>query len=405
MPTMQMPNACRTMRILAAVALALLLATCNSNPATPDSAPAGDMKIKSADQAPRDTTLDVGAPDTVDAAAPDTVACPPMNAKLPTHAFANSSVAVKDQAFLDAMATEYACAQKAKGLPVDDAYFFYSHAPVTLFNRIIKGDTKDINKMRWVFHVSGHFGAVWLRNGLNKGATPPDGGLVGDAGAPPDAGPGGGKLGDMTAEAKRADTAANGPSSKLFQYNKDSLLAFIYPNLGIASNFGYNKGYLLEIYQKPPKTVKAPAGFVTCSGVLWCDYAKQRVPVLATLKQMSKAIEIKTGKYKDLVWAQTSQSVAEVLGHMVWGTFMKKEGMDQKFYDGLLDISASFLEVVQAAGLLSAKGYAEQNVKAGKAGALVQSGLAMWLGAYMGGFSGGGKGGKPLPEIVPATKK
>ncbi len=382
-------------------ALALILALgCSSEPSTtPDSA--------TADLAPKDlvaadaTSPDRAAPDStaLDAATPDQVACPPMKAKLPPYSFKDSAVATRDQGFLDALATAYACAQKAKGKPVDADYFFYSHAPITLFNRIIKGDTKEIKKMRWVFHVSGHFGAVWLRNGLNKGATPPDGG------APPpqpDAGPGpGSKLGDMTAVAKQAADAAAGPPAKLYKYNKDSLLAFIYPGLGIASNFGYNKGYLLEIYNKPPKSVKAPKSFVFCSGVLWCDYAKQRVPVLKTLKQMSKAIEIKTGKYKDLVWAQTSQAVAEALGHMVWGSFMKKEGMSQKFYDGLLDISAAFLEVVQAAGLLSAKGYAEQNLKAAKAGALVQSGLAMWLGAYMGGFSGGGAGGKPLPQIVP----
>jgi len=64
--------------------------------------------------------------------------------------------------------------------------------------------------------------------------------------------------------------------------------------------------------------------------VLWCDYKTQRVPVLKTLKQMSKAIEIKTGKYKDLAWAGTSQAVAETLGHMVWGSFMKKEGKNRE---------------------------------------------------------------------------
>ena len=397
MPSMQSDNG--RSRITLAVALAVLAAACSSEPASsPDSAAAdlAHRDLAAPDSAPPDSAApDVATPD---AAAPDKLVCTPMKAKLPPYTFNNSAVATKDPGFLDALATEYACAQKAKGQPVDADYFFYSHAPITLFNRIIKGDTKDIKKMRWVFHVSGHFGAVWLRNGLNKGATPPDGG------APPpqpDAGPGpGSKLGDMTAVAKKAADAAAGPSAQLFKFNKDSLLAFIYPDLGIASNFGYNKGYLLEIYNKPPKTVKAPPNFVSCTGVLWCDYAKQRVPVLATLKQMSKAIEIKTGKYKDLVWAQTSQSVAEALGHMVWGTFMKKEGMSQTFYDGLLNISASFLEVVQAAGLLSAKGYAEQNLSAAKAGALVQSGLAMWLGAYMGGMSHGGTGGKPLPEIV-----
>ena len=214
-PTMSTP--CWTTTTLALA----LLAACNADPAIPDSAPPpGDMAGAdlSLDSAAQDSALpDLGA---ADAAALDAMACAPMKVKLPPHAFTNSSVATRDQAFFDAMATKYACERKAKGLPVDEDYFFYSHAPVTLFNRIIKGDTKELKKMRWVMHVSGHFGAVWLRNGLDKGKAP-DSGAPADAGPAPDGGSGtGGSLGDMTAEAKKADAAANGSSSKLFAYNK-----------------------------------------------------------------------------------------------------------------------------------------------------------------------------------------
>ena len=146
-------------------------------------------------------------------------------------------------------------------------------------------------------------------------------------------------------------------------------------------------GYLLEIYQKPPKSVTPPPLFVACKGPLWCDYKNQQVPALAKLKAVSAKIDKPSGRYKDLWSVKTSQSVAKLLGHTVWGTFLKKDSIKQAFYGDLLDVSASFLEVVQAAGLLSAKGYADKDAVAGKAGALVQSGLTIWLGAYMGGFS------------------
>ncbi len=106
----------------------------------------------------------------------------------------------------------------------------------------------------------------------------------------------------MTAEARKAAAAAAGTVGKLYEYNKKSLLAFIYPSLGIASNFGYNMGYLLEIYQKPPKQVTAPKQY--------------------------------------------------------------------------------------------------QDAASGRAGALVQSGLAIWLGAYMGGFSRNMPKTVQLPTLV-----
>ena len=383
------------------LAMAALTLSCDDPAATPaaDSAVEAAVDLAPPDQAAPDALgpdaaqADVGLPDVTpaDAAAPDAVACPAMKVKLPSYTFTPSTVATKDQAFLDTLATQYACSLKGK--PVDNVYFMYGWAPVTLFNRIIKGDTKQIAKMRWVLHLSGHFGAKWLRSELNKAQGGSSSGHSGN-----------GSLGNMTAEAKKAATAAAGPASKLYAYNKASLLAFIYPSLGIASNFGYNKGYLLEIYQKPPSSVKVPAKYVSCSGVLWCTYANQRVTALAALKPVATKLAAGSGKYKDLWWAKSSQSVAEVLGHAVWGTFMKKTGIKQAFYDDLLDVSASFVEVVQVAGLLSAKGYAEKDLNAGRSGALVQSGLAIWLGAYMGGFGGNVPANVALPAVVPASK-
>jgi len=385
-----------------ALTVALLTLACGdeAQPTNQDQGAAADLG------APDAPAQDLGAPDMAtvdqqppDQGPPDGASCPAYKAVLPPYAFTNSDVATKDNKYLDTLATEYACAQIKAGKALDDVDFFYSWAPVTLFNRIIAGKTTDIKKMRWVMHVSGYFGALWLNVGLGKTTA----GSPTDAGFPslPDGGTSGGSsLGDMVGESRKAAKAAAGSTADLYAYNKKSLLAFIYPSLGIASNFGYNKGYLLEIYQKPPKGLTAPKGFVKCSGILWCDYLNQQVPSLVALKTISTKLGARKGRYKDFFGIQSSQTVAELLGRGVWGTFMKKDKVKQTFYTGLLDVSASFLEVVQATGLLSAKGYADKDAASGRAGALLQSGLTIWLGAYMGGFSHSMPKTVYLPKLV-----
>ena len=379
---------------MAILSLSLTLACGEDTPASPDLA----LKDLGSPDAPAldQTAMDLSPPDL---GPPDAAACPAYKAELPPYVFTSNDVATKDQAYLDRMATEYACAKIQAGQTLDDADFFYSWAPVTLFNRVIAGKTTDIKKMRWVMHVSGYFGALWLNVGLGKTTSSPPS----DAGFTPlpDGGSSsGGSLGDMVGESRKAAKAAAGTSDEVYAFNKKSLLAFIYPSLGIASNFGYNKGYLLEIYEKPPKGLSAPKGFVTCKGPLWCDYLTSQVPALAALKTVSASLSAKTGRYKDLAGVQTSQGIAELLGRGVWGTFMKKDKVKQGFYSGLLDVSASFLEVVQAAGLYSAKGYGDKDAAAGRTGALLQSGLTIWLGAYMGGFSHSMPKSVQLPRLV-----
>jgi len=124
------------------------------------------------------------------------------------------------------------------------------------------------------------------------------------------------------------------------------------------------------------------------------------VPVLAKLEPVAASLAEGQGRAKDLKATAVSQRFAEALGRLVWRGFFKKDGMTAGFYARLLEVSASFLEVVQAAGLLSAKGYIEEDVEAGRAGARVQSGLLMWLGAYMGGFSRTAVPNAPLPRLV-----
>ncbi len=320
--------------------------------------------------------------------------CERMLAKLPEFPFELSTMAHPGREYLNQLATDYVCGL-AEGEEIDNSYFFYGYAPVTAFNQIIAGERNRLGEMRWVFHVSGYFGGLWLHGALNptqQSGDPPSGWSAINA----------------VNLAKEATDAVQGSDDKLFEYNKSSLQGFIFPSLKIASDFGYNKGYLLEIYESPPAGLSKPPDYVACGQLLWCDYADKRVPSLSTVKYVSKKLSESGGRWEDLrdgilpAGVESAQGTGDTMGRAVWGTFMQKDGLNQENYIQLLDVSASFLEVVQAAGLFSAKGYAEQDAEAGRTGALIQSGMAFWLASYMAAFPLG-QGAEPdLPIIVPA---
>lgn len=330
---------------------------------------------------------------------PDPLAgCARMTAVLPDFPFEESALAKNGQAYLNDLATGYACSL-AEGEAIDDAYFFYSYAPLESFNRIVAGDTKNLPEMRWVLHLSGHFGGIWLQSGLNPDGE--DSGENGEDGA--GGGSGGGSMLDPERLATEAMTAIDGSDADLFAYNKKSLLANIFPDLGMAHNFGYNTGYLLEIYESPPASLEPPSDFIECDGLLWCDYATPRLTALSTLAATSGKLSSDGARWEELREGVTTlQTGGESLGRSVWGGFMSKEGLTQDFYVQLLDVSGSFVEAVQATGLFAARGYAETDADAGRTSARMQSVLVYWLGSYMSAFGGGAGGDGQLPHVAPA---
>ena len=359
------------------------------------------------------STADMGsvAPDTgyADVGADAGKVCAPMKVIVPDFPSPGSDLAAEGFDYLDRLATDYVCGLPAGATP-DDAYFMYGYAPITAFNEIIAGRVGEIKKMRWMLYMSGYFGGVWLHTGLKSS----DGGMGGDGGSD-----GGGMMGgdggflNADSIARQAETAAAGTADELFAYNFTSLTEFILPNLGIASNFGYNKGYLLEIVEKPPAGCTPPDKFAVCDTLLWCSYAQNRIGVLKGMQDVSDSLTNSGGRWRgmrDGVQSQPgvkeAQESTETLGHQVWNGILSSEGMQQEFYLRLLDVSASFLEAVQAAGLFAAKGYADKDAAAGRTSAMIQSGLAFWLASYMGSFMGGSTpaqdGGTALPTIVPA---
>ncbi len=324
--------------------------------------------------------------------------CRKATVSLPAYPYAETDMTEVSQEFLDGLAADYACSLP-EGQAPDGTRFLLTYAPLRLFNELTTNGPVNIKKTLWVLHISGYFGGVWLKASLNKfngGAdgdddsgmegmeTPEDGGVTGAA-----------------AMAKEAADAANAGGDATLAYNDQSLYAFVFPDFGIASDFGYNKGYMMQIYEAPPAGLTNPPGFISCNGILWCDYKTVRMDGLMGLKAVSLALAGTAEPYASIgADVLKKQNASEKMGRQVWGSFLKYDGMTQDFYVDLLDISAAFLEVVQAAGLYSAKAIAEGDVESGKKGAYLQSGLIMWLNAYMGSFTSSPPPDAPLPKII-----
>jgi len=322
--------------------------------------------------------------------------CPRVEVSLPDYPYAETDLTEVSQEFLDQLAADYVCSLEASVTP-SGTDFLLRYAPLRLFNDLLTQGPAELKKTFWVLHISGYFGGIWLKAKLSE-FNPPDGDSEGGMHGSEDSPDGGlAKAVDM---AKEAVEAAQGPEAELFAFNKSSLLSFLVPKFGIASNFGYNKGYLLQIYDNPPEGLQSPQHFIHCEGVLWCDYNNIHLSLLPDLKPVSDAMGQSAEPYAGLgKKAQKSQDSAEMMGRQVWGSFLDYTGMTQVFYDDLLRVSAAFLEVVQAAGLLSAKAVAEQDAAAGRQGAILQSGLIIWLSAYMGSFTSSPPADAPLPEL------
>jgi len=375
-------------RSLLIIVLALACG-CNSDNADNNAGSDGDADM--------DTLSEV---DTEPAAEEDAeIACPTVEVTLPEYPYAETALTEVSMDFLNQLAVDYVCGLDAQD-EASGVDFLLRYAPLRLFEDMQTQGPAELKKTMWILHISGYFGGIWLKAKLNE-FNPSDGDDDSESGHMGGEPAEDGGLSEAVEIAQEAIDAAEGDDEALLAFNKTSLLGFLIPKFGIASNFGYNKGYLLQIYDNPPESLTSPEGFVACDGVLWCDYATQHMSCLPGLKGVSDALGSESAPYDEIgEKVRKSQDGAESMGRQVWGSFLDYSGMPQDFYEDLLDVSAAFLEVVQAAGLLSAKAVAEEDTEAGRQAAYLQSGIIIWLSAYMGSFTSSPPPDAPLPELV-----
>lgn len=302
---------------------------------------------------------------------------------------------------LDEMASDYASGL-AEGETPEMERFLFGHVPVEVFNRIFDGDDSDTPGLMWLMWLSGYFGGRWLRGEIE--VAQPGAPLTTYSRTPDKEG-----FDAIMATAQQGLDAAAADDETLLAYAADSLRDKPPtepdgdPVRGLTDNFGYNKGYMLQILEAPPEGLEAgPAYQIECGGLFDCTYATPRLAVLAELADLQEQVAAGEGDFAALVdELKTIQDEAEPRGRRVWSSGLSVQGFPQKAYDQLLDVSSSFLETVQATALVMVDAAANGDADRARTGAVANAAMVVWLSAYRVGLTYG-DGDKVLPTFLTA---
>jgi hypothetical protein len=314
---------------------------------------------------------------------------------LPEHPYFPGTVMQPDPGLLDGLADAYVrrTDEHARAM----TRFLFGDAPVELFDRIFASDAPQslpTGGALWVFHLSGYFGGVWLREELARSGH--NEAIAGFSIIPSHE-----AFVEETDRAARALTAAAAGGDDVRAYAEASLFEAEH---GLVDTFGYNEGYLLQIVERPPEGLTTPPGLVECpavaaDGPLTCGYGTSRLHALEGFAGVSTALARGDGAYADVAARVVPVQDAGVLrGRAVWDGMLNVAGFSQEAYEQLLDISCAFLETVQATVLSTVRAVAEGDELAGRRGAVANACLGVWLTSYLVGITDG-RDGRTLPEF------
>jgi hypothetical protein len=303
-----------------------------------------------------------------------------------------------DQGLIDQLAAEYT--SSLGGAEPEMSRFLFGHVPVWVFDRIFAGDDVPVASLNWLLQLSGYFGGRWLRGEIEKAQPDAMLNLV-------DITPAAEKFAATMDRAGKGIAASRADDGAVLDYavwcmhDEPSGVEGVPALQGLTDNFGYNKGYMLEILAAPPAGLTSgPEYQVSGVGLFDCTYASPRLAVLATLADVQSALVRAEGVYADIVRElKPIQDLAEPRGRSVWSTGLSVQGFPQREYDQLLDVSSSFLETVQATALTMVKARVERDATLARRGAIANAGMIIWLAAYMDGLLHGA-GAKVLPEFT-----
>ncbi len=319
-----------------------------------------------------------------------------MRVELPDHPFFPGTVMTREPALLDELADAYAV--RTRPAPLVMTRFLFGDAPVELFDRIFASSDPGVlptGGYLWVFHLSGYFGGVWLRDELARSGH--NEAIAGFSVTPSEDA--------FTDETDRAATALTAAASSPDHVLALSAASLFHAEHGLVDTFGYNQGYLLQIVEAPPEGLDTPADFVVCpaasaDGPLTCTYATSRLGALAEVADTSDALARGDGEYGRLATRIAPvQDAGVARGRTVWDGMLNVAGFSQEAYEQLLDISSAFLETVQATVLTAARAVAEGDVLAGRRAAVAEACLGVWLTSYLVGITDG-RPGRDLPRFL-----
>lgn len=386
-------------RLAVLVVFALMAAACGDDSdgaVSEEDPPAEESTTTSTTTTSTTTTAAPAAPgDETD----DTEDEPMITVALPAHPWWENDVALAAPDRLDALAAEYVA---EVGPDAEMERFLFGQMPLIVFDEIFAGaDPESIPELLWLLHLSGYFGGRWLRGEID--AAEQEDALVLAISFPQSED----DFRSTMASAQERLGLLGGDAETVIEaaraalYDKPPPAEGEDPVRGLTDSFGYNVGYMLEILATPPEGIEASPQFqVTCGGLFNCEYASPKLAVLPELADLQAAINSPEPPVPELVAELLPiQDAAQPRGTAVWSGGLSVQGFPQGSYDQLLDVSSSFLEVVQATDLTIVGAIVEDDAAAAEKGLISEAAQIVWLTAYFAGITDG-EGVIEVPAFV-----
>lgn len=301
----------------------------------------------------------------------------PATISIPAYPYAQGTSIVVDETALANDAGRFCRATRGRGTAVD---FYLGNLALDSVDRICDGAALPTEVLLGNLYVSGYFGGIWLRDSLaesSAGAAARASGTVVGLG-----------LGDTVFSAlaklaaERLDSVRTAPAAELVDAAHASLPLLL-------TLYGYNLGYIEVAVENPPPDRPEAASPISCDGFLAC---RGTAVELATLDRYAPALR-KIATPPTAPWQEVADGVARygegsvAAGRGVWEGILGGSSIAGAAYQPLLDLSAGYLLVSEAAVLANATAFAESDATAARCGALVQTGLVIWSGSYFEGLA------------------
>ncbi|NOZ87224.1 MAG: hypothetical protein GXP49_13345 [Deltaproteobacteria bacterium] len=256
-----------------------------------------------------------------------------------------------------------------RGWNADEAAFLFGRMPLTDFDNLCR---TPLPELLGDMYLSGYLGGLWLADvlgsspgmGNNSAATDQQAAFI-----------------SMLSDTRDRLDWASGPGKDVLQkaYNEVSMLLLLY---------GYNKGYIEAILDKPPAGIDPQETVLECNSFLDCTWSEVHLNVLDRFDFALAKLESKPDKrWREMARkVDSSEKSSIAMGKKVWDQILGENSIKASEYDMLVELSLGYLLAGKAAVLGVMSGYAEQDVQAGRCGLNLDAGLYLWSNAYFMGL-------------------
>jgi hypothetical protein len=266
--------------------------------------------------------------------------------------------------------------KRSKGQGALEEDFMFSWLPARIFSGLLFGEVnvKNLPSDFGLLYWSGFDGGVWLNKLLRirgSGIIRPFKGLI---------------LSplDLDETPSRLQLIESGSAGKKQEAAKKAL------NF-LASIYGYNRGYLLEILKHAPAGAKIPENFQGCGEILKCHYGAGDQAILAWLPTVRAKVE----SPPNAEWQEPATTVKKErpgpvkMGSLFWKvimSIMSGRKLSPDSYLTLLEISRNFLMLNEAVMLKACQAVAERDERQLDGALAADKAFRVSLGGYMVGL-------------------